>query len=165
MQVKWEWLSKKTSDIVRRRYKDGTIKGYDREDIVQEVLMYLMDSSNSDYADKIYEQESFAMLHQIVRTVIFRLSEKNSFLNFRERGMVAVIQKACEQYNIEQVSANAYKVAAVLQQNSEISAASKKTLYSLASIERIMKLCEENTEYAEVPFDEITEKELVQSMV
>lgn len=153
----WEWLAKKTAEIVKRRYKDGTIKGYDRDDVTQEVLMYLFD--NKEYAQKIYEQQSFSMLYQVVRAVIFRLQDKNSFLEFRERSLLAMISKICSEYGIEPVSENAYKVTAVLWQNPNFSAVTKKGMCSLAKVEKLMKLNEENTEITEVSFDDLSHKE------
>lgn len=152
----WEWFTKRAADIVKQKYKNGTIKGYDRDDVVQEVIMYLID--NKDYAQKIYEQQSYGMLYQVVKNVIYRLQGKTSFLEFREKSLAAMISRICSECGIEPISKNAYKVTAVLWQNPNFSESTKKHMCPLSNVERIMKLCEENTDITEVSYEELSER-------
>ena len=146
----WEWLMSKTTEIVKLKYKDNNIRSTNQDDVVQEIMMYLF--SNKQFAEKIYNEKSVGMLYRICRSMIYELKSKEVFKDHSERVRYLYILKMCSDYNIEPVAENAYKIAAVIYHSPNISAVSKKSIYTIAAIAKLL----------EVGSSEITECELVE---
>ena len=159
----WEWLAQKVTEAVNKRYTIETIRSTSRDDVVQEVMMYLFE--NKVYAQKIYEQKSIGMLYRTVINTLYRLKASESGMDFRRNSLLTIIQQKCEEYGVEPEPENAYKIAAILWNTLEISEHSKAKVYSVTEIEKLLRANKECGQITEVSFGEITEAEMVRTQL
>ena len=157
----WEWFVQKTTEIVRMRYTTETIRSTNRDDVVQEVIMYLIE--NKDYAERIYEQKSVAMLYRVVMNTIYRLKANDSFLDYRQNSLLTIIHQKCDEYNIEPAPQNAYKIVAVLWNTMNISDTTKVCVCNISKIEELLKADRECGQITEMSFNDMTEAEMVKN--
>lgn len=106
----WEWLNGNAKELVGIVKIDPFIG--DRDDIVQETMMYLLD--NQELAQKIYATKSRSLLFSIMKKVIFRENAKASGLKRDALTHLNRVKEVCEQYGIEKTAENAYKISGVL---------------------------------------------------
>lgn len=162
----WEWLAQKTTECVNKRYTIETIRSTSRDDVVQEVMMYLFE--NKAYAKRIYdgrENGSVGMLYRTVINTLYRLKASESGLDFRRNSLLTIIQQKCGEYGIEPEPENAYKIVAILWNTLEISEHSKAKVYSVTEIEKLLRTNKECSQITEVSFGEITEAEMVRTQL
>lgn len=138
----WEWLMTKTTEIVKSKYKDENIKGLQRDDVVQEIMMYLF--GNKALAEKIYAEKSVGLLYSISKSVIFGLGSEGVFKDKLEKLRYIYVQKICEQFGIEPVPENAYKVAAVVANADKVGfkipEGVKKNMDGISSIKKLLEI-------------------------
>ena len=106
----WEWLNKNANELVGIVKIDPFIG--DRDDIVQETMMYLLD--NQELAQKIYATKSRSLLFNIMKKVIFRENAKASGLKRDALTHLNKVTEICERYKIEKIVDNAYKISGVI---------------------------------------------------
>ena len=159
----WEWLAQKVSELVRMRYTSETIRSTSRDDVVQEVMMYLFE--HKDYAEKIYKQKSVGMVYRTVINIIYQLKAKDMNLDTSDSSRLSIIYQKCEEYNIEPIPQNAYKIAAIIHSTMPISPCNKTRAWSIFNIMRLLQTGKECTENTEVPFKEITEAEMARTQL
>lgn len=152
----WEWLVQKVTDTVKMRYKSETIRSMTRDDVVQEVMMYLLE--HKDYAEKIYEQKSVGMVYRTVINTIYALKAKVDMnLNASDSSRLSIIYQKCEEYGIEPVPENAYKIAAVIHSTMSISSANRTRAWSILNIERLLQEGADAKSVTEVSYDKMIE--------
>lgn len=139
----WEWIMTKTTEIVRAKYKNESIKGIQRDDVVQEIMMYLF--ANKELAEKIYEEKSVGLLYSISKNIIFQLGSQG-FKDKLEKLRYIYVQKICEQFGIEPLPKNAYKVAAIVA-NAEVAGFKipdgvKKNMDGIIGIKKLLEISE-----------------------
>ena len=142
----WEWLAQKATELVRLRYKSETVRGMTRDDVVQEVMIYLFE--HKDYAEKIYEQKCVGMIYRTVINIIYQLKAKEMNLETSDSSRLSIIYQKCEEYGIEPVPQNAYKIAAIIHSTMSISACNRTRAWSIPNIMRLLQIgkeCAENT--------------------
>lgn len=131
----WEWLIENAAELVGTLRIDPCIG--DRDDVVQETMMYLYDSPA--LAEKIYESKSRSLLYSIIKKVIFR---ENAKANGMKRDALAhynTIKEVCTKYDIAMLPENAYKIAGILGKP-----------YSIPYVKRLLIIKKERDNY----FDE-----------
>ncbi len=106
----WEWLNKNANELVGIVKIDPFIG--DRDDIVQETMMYLLD--NQELAHKIYATKSRSLLFNIMKKVIFRENAKAIGLKRDTLTHLNKVAEICERYKIEKIVDNAYKISGVI---------------------------------------------------
>lgn len=134
----WETLMQKVTVIVNTKYKDNNIKSTNRDDVVQEIMMYLF--GNKQLAEQIYEKSEWGLLYRICCKVIYRLKSKEVFNDHSEYVRYKFVIKSCLDYDVEPVAENAYKIAAIIYNDPNISAVSKKSIYTIAAIIKLLEL-------------------------
>ena len=133
----WEWLMKKTNEIIRAKY-NGSIMSTSYDDAIQEVMIYLLD--NKKTAEKIYKEKAVGLLYSICKKTLYRLQSKVVFKDHTERVRYNLIRNICMENDIEVIPQNAYKVVAVIQNKKNISETSKKVIYTIPLVERMLGL-------------------------
>lgn len=134
----WEWLMTKTTEIVKSKYKDNNIRSYQRDDVIQEIMMYLF--NDKPLAEKIYKEKSVGLLYRISKSVMFGLKSEGRFSNKKMYSKYMCVQRMCEKYNISPIPDNAYKVAAVIVNDDEISDAMKTDLNGICTIKKLLEI-------------------------
>jgi len=157
----WEWLMQKTTEIVNIKYRTEIILSTSRDDVVQEVMMYLFE--DKELAEKIYKEKSVALLYKIVKTVLYKLESKVFFKNHTEKSRYLLVFKVCTEKGIMPIPKNAYKVAAVLQNDKNISTVSKKKIFTIPMIENMLKLGERSS-ITECELEEVLECRLAEKI-
>ena len=159
----WEWLTQKVTEIVKYKYKSETIRSTTRDDVVQETMMYLF--QNKEYAEKIYETKCVGAVYRVVINTIYRLQSADSTLDFRRYNLLSLIRKKCDEYDIEPVPKNAYRIAAIIWNTTEISDSTKMKACTISKIAELLKIDKECEHIIEVPFDDITESEMTRNQL
>lgn len=144
----WEWLMVKTNEIVRTKYNGTAIMSTAHDDVVQEVMLYLFE--NKKIADRIYKEKAVGLLYTICKKTIYKLQSKVVFKDHTEKVRYNLIRSICSEYEIEAVPQNAYKVVAVIQNSKNISSASKKIIYTIPMVERLLSLGESEIKECEL---------------
>ena len=136
----WEWLMTKATEIVKSKYKDNNIRSYQRDDVIQEIMVYLF--NDKPLAERIYKEKSVGLLYRISKSVMFELKSKSEgrFSNKKMYSKYMCIQKICEKYNISPIPDNAYKIAAAIANDNEISAAMKTDLNGICTIKKLLEI-------------------------
>lgn len=109
----WEWLNSTVRELVRL-YRINSSLG-DKDDISQEVLMYL--NNDIPLAKKIYEEENKCLLYTIIKKIIFRESAKSKGFKRDTLTHYNRIISVCEKYNIEPTPENAYRIAEIINES------------------------------------------------
>lgn len=134
----WETLMQKVTVIVKARYKDNNVKSMNRDDVVQEIMMYLF--GNKQLAEQIYEKSEWGLLYRICIATIYDLQSRGVFKSKQERHQYCYILHSCDKYDIVPSAENAYKIAAIIYNDPNISAVSKKSIYTIAAIAKLLEL-------------------------
>lgn len=137
----WEWLMQKVTEIVRMKYKDNNIRSMQRDDVIQEIMMYLFEDKT--LAEKIYKEKKIGLLYCISKNVMFDLNSKDVFKSKAERSRYLYVQKICVDWDVEPVPENAYKIVAIIRHDPNISAVSKKKVYTIAAVKELLEITEQ----------------------
>ena len=106
----WEWLNSTVRDLVRL-YRISSSLG-DKDDISQEVLMYL--NKELTLAEKIYTEKNKCLLYTIIKKIIFRESAKSKGLKKDTLTHYNRIINICDKHGIDPTPENAYKIAELI---------------------------------------------------
>ena len=111
----WNWILNELQKAVKVLHLNKNITGVSEDDIVSNVVVYL--NEHKDIATDIYENKKVGYLYTLVRSEIYNQKAKMLFNNKMELSRYQRIIKVCEQYGIEPIPANAYKISALLEDN------------------------------------------------
>lgn len=109
----WDWLMEELQKATKALHTKKELVDVDNDDIIQNILLMLLD--NQELAQDIYAKRNVGVLYTIVRRELY--AEEAVALYFDNKMDLSRFQRiieACEEYNIEPKSQNAYKVAALL---------------------------------------------------
>lgn len=88
------------------------IASIEKDDVISNVCLYLCE--HQDVAKDIYEGKKASSLYQLAKFEIYELRSKMFFNNKAELSQYQRIMAVCEQYRIDPIQKNAYKIAAIL---------------------------------------------------
>lgn len=134
----WDWIMKTTKWAVRSSQISENFK----DDIVQETMLYFL--KNEKAARAVFEKKEKAYIMVIVKGIIFDQTSKSSFKDKTMLTRYNRIIRVCEQYGIEPVKENAYKIAAIL----------KDSNYTILKIEYLFS---QKTEIEFVSYEQLVE--------
>lgn len=109
----WEWLNTAVRELVRL-YRISSSLG-DRDDISQEVLMYL--NKDISLAEKIFEEKNKCLLYTIIKKIIFRESAKSKGFKKDTLTHYNRIINVCDKHGIEPSPENAYKISEIINES------------------------------------------------
>ena len=126
----WEWLNTAVRELVRL-YRISSSLG-DRDDISQEVLMYL--NKDISLAEKIFEEKNKCLLYTIIKKIIFRESAKSKGIKKDTLTHYNRIINVCDKHGIDPCPENAYKISEIINESN----------YSIIYVKSILSSRREN---------------------
>lgn len=115
----WQWILENLTRAVKSINLSKNIIAVDKEDIVSNVCLYLCE--HQDIAKEIYEHKKIPYLYTLAKREVYEQQSKMFFDNKVELSRYQRIIAVCEKYGIEPKVENAYKISAVLDDQSNFS--------------------------------------------
>lgn len=109
----WSWILTELKKASRALPLSKNIVAVDRDDIVSNVMLYLL--SRPEVAEDIYNRKQIGSLYQLAKFEIYNQNSKMFFDNKMELSRYQRIMAVCQKYNIEPIPENAYKISALLE--------------------------------------------------
>jgi len=110
----WEWLLAELQKAVKAL--PLRVEGVDKDDIVSNVALLLFE--NNELATDIYKHKKSALLYKLLKREIYEVKSKRFFDNKMDMSRYQRIIDVCDEYGIEPIPENAYKIVALIDNNS-----------------------------------------------
>jgi len=110
----WEWLLAELQKAVKAL--PLRVEGVDKDDIVSNVALLLFE--NKELATDIYKHKKSALLYKLLKREIYEVKSKRFFDNKMNMSRYQRIIDVCDEYGIEPIPENAYKIVALIDNNS-----------------------------------------------
>ncbi len=111
----WSWIIKELYNACQITGINKRI-GIQADDVVQDVCMQLL--QNPKYAEEIYENEKAWLLVKLVKSQIYDSESKLYFDNKMDFSRYQKIIAVCDEYGIEPIAENAYKISSIMDNSS-----------------------------------------------
>jgi hypothetical protein len=119
----WEWVLQTAKSAAKAALKADENKGglvkvryiCDVDDIASEVCCMLMSMENQDYIKRAYESKNTSIIYGVAKRVIFKIKAEQMFKHRRDYHEYCTLRKICEEYGIEPIPENAYKIQEILE--------------------------------------------------
>ena len=108
----WAWILKELQKAVKALPFNKAVVGVEKEDIVSLVALYLC--QNQKMAEDIYENKKISMLYKLAKREIYEQESRQVSSYKMELSRYQRVIAVCEQYGIQPVPENAYKISALL---------------------------------------------------
>lgn len=141
----WEWMLQEVKIAARTavKYQTGNIRlrNCDIDDIVSETCCHIF--TTEGMAEQIYKNKNTKMIYGIVKKVVF---EKKADMFFGSNGKgkktfsdYCIVCRVCNEYGIEPVPENAYKIQAILESEYDKKIKNSKTTRGIVSLFKEIK--------------------------
>lgn len=110
----WEWLLAELQKAVKAL--PLRVEGVDKDDIVSNVALLLFE--NNELATDIYKHKKSVLLYKLLKREIYEVKSKRFFDNKMNMSRYQRIIDVCDEYGIEPIPENAYKIVALIDNNS-----------------------------------------------
>lgn len=131
----WTWIMDELQKIVKALPLHKEYASIEKDDVVQNVVRMLLDNPN--LAKDIYDNKKVGVLYVIARREIYDNEAEFYFENKMELSRFQRIRNVCEEYGIEPIPENAYKIFALLEdKNNNFTISGIASLLSRIPVER-----------------------------
>lgn len=127
----WTWFVNECN--IMSRYFG--LQKCDAEDLAEDVLLDLL--NDKELARRIYERELRGVLSKIVKHKLYAITAKKFFDSKEDYCRYRKITNACDRYAIPALPANAYKIAAVIDDKN----------FSIQSVRRLLLIVKPQTDF------------------
>lgn len=116
----WQWILENLTRAVKSiPLSNNIVALVGKDDIVSNVCLYLCE--HQDVAKEIYENKKVPYLYTLAKREVYEQQSKMFFDNKVELSRYQRIIAVCEKYGIEPKVENAYKISAILDDQSNFS--------------------------------------------
>lgn len=109
--VMWEWIVTTLQKQAKPLQKMCCHMGTSADDIVSEACVELLE--HKGLAERVYEKKEVSFLVSLLKRKLYEVDAKRRFNNKMDYSRYQKIMSICEEYHIEPIPENAYKIAAV----------------------------------------------------
>lgn len=107
----WEWIVTTLQQQAKPMSKMCVRMGSSADDIVSEVCIELLE--HKELAERVYQGKEVGAIVSLLKRKLYELDAKNRFNNKVDYSRYQKIMQVCEEYGIEPIPENAYKIAAI----------------------------------------------------